>query len=165
MARTEKAARWRVAIWPLLAVVLVAALAFGATSHTSKPLTDTQRAAALDNELRCPSCEDLSVADSSAASAVAIRQLVLTDMQHGQSQASIIAYLQSVYPGIQLRPPVSGVEGLVWFLPLLAFLVAGGFVGAMFYRRHKTKTPSAPADDDRRIVADALRSSATRVGS
>ncbi len=98
-------------------------------------------------------------ADSSAASAVAIRQLVLADAEAGMSDSSIVSYLQSRYPGIALRPPASGLEGLVWFAPLVAFALAICVIGAVFWRRQHAATPAVPADDDRKLVADALRAS------
>lgn len=153
---------WRNAVWAVLGVALVCALVVGASS-SGAPATPAQRAAALDAELRCPSCDDLSVADSSAASAVAIRQLVLADTKLGESDSSIVSYLQTRYPGIELRPPASGVEGLVWFAPLAAFALAVCVIGAVFWRRQHATTPVAPAEDDRRLVADALRAAQSRV--
>ncbi len=150
-------ANWRNAVWALLGVALVCALVVGASGRAT-PATPVQRAAALDAELRCPSCDDVSVANSSAASAVAIRQLVLADTEAGMSDSSIVSYLEGRYPGIALRPPASGIEGLVWFAPLVGFVLAIGVIGAVFWRRHRVRTDAAPADDDRRIVADALRS-------
>ncbi len=148
--------RWRVTLWVLLAVALGTALAVGATGGHSSASTPAQRAAALDGELRCPSCDDLSVADSSAASAVAIRQLVLADTEAGESQASIVSYLQSRYPGILLRPPASGIEGLVWYAPIVAFVVAVIAVVVVFRRRQSTPARAAPAEEDRRLVREAL---------
>jgi cytochrome c-type biogenesis protein CcmH len=143
-------------VWAVLGIALVCALAVGASGHGA-PSTPAQRAGALDTELRCPSCDDLSVADSSAASAVAIRQLVLADTEAGIPDSSIVSYLQSKYPGIALRPSASGIQGLVWFAPLGAFAIAIFVIGAMFWRRQHVRTPPAPADDDRKLVADALR--------
>ena len=62
-------------------------------------LTPAQRAAALDAQLRCPSCDDVSVANSSAASAVAIRQLVLADTNAGESDQAIVDVPAEPLPG------------------------------------------------------------------
>jgi cytochrome c-type biogenesis protein CcmH/NrfF len=56
------------AVWVALAVVLAVALAFGA-SRGAGTQTPAERAAALDGILKCPSCDGISVADSSAATA------------------------------------------------------------------------------------------------
>ena len=156
----SKRVRWRMVLWPLLALALVVSLTIGASGRPA-PSTPAQRAAALDSELRCPSCDDTSVADSSAASAVAIRQLVLQDFRSGVPESSIVSYLQGRYPGIVLRPPASGLEGIVWFAPIGAFVVAACWVGTVFWRRHtdRTRKPVHVAEDDRRIVAIALEES------
>jgi cytochrome c-type biogenesis protein CcmH len=145
----------------LLAIVLAGALAVGA-SQTGGPLTSAQRAASLDAELRCPSCDDVSVADSSAASAVAIRQLVLADTKAGVSDQAIVSYLQSRYPGIVLRPSASGIEGIVWFAPLVAFALAAMLIGRLFWRKRSRAVEVRLVDEDRFLVADALRQSKVR---
>ena len=154
--RRPASGSWRNVLWAVLGVALVSALAIGATRNGPPP-TPAERAGALDAELRCPSCDDLSVADSSAASAVAIRQLVASDTGSGMSDSAIVSYLQSRYPGIVLRPSTSGLEGIVWFAPLTGFAVAVCVIGAVFWRRQRERTSATPADDDRRLVADALR--------
>jgi cytochrome c-type biogenesis protein CcmH len=149
---------WRAGLWVVLLVALVAALVVGSEVRGT-PETPAKRAAALDAQLRCPSCDDVSVADSSAASAVAIRQLVLVDIEAGESESSIVSYLQSRYPGIVLRPAATGVQGLVWYAPIGAFLIAVGAVILMFRRRQKAGSGSSPtpvAEEDRRLVNDAL---------
>lgn len=156
-------ARWRNWLWVLLGAVLVVALVVGTvTRHASGPQTPTTKAAALDRELRCPSCDDESVAESSAASAAAIRQYVLASVEHGVSDSSIVSDLETRYPGILLRPPASGVQGLVWFLPIGGFAVATCVVAAFFWRRHTRREVLAPGEDDRRLVAAAMRGASAR---
>ena len=132
------------------------ALAVGA-SHGAGPLTAAQRASSLDAQLRCPSCDDISVANSSAASAVAIRQLVLADTRAGVPDHDIIAYLQSRYPGIVLRPSTSGLEGIVWFAPLIGFALAVVVIGRVFWCKRSRPHRVQIEDDDRLLVAEALR--------
>ena len=64
----------RFPLWTLLGVVLVVALLVGSGVFSSTPPTSAQRAAAIESVIRCPSCEDLSVADSSAPTAVTVRR-------------------------------------------------------------------------------------------
>jgi cytochrome c-type biogenesis protein CcmH len=149
---------WRIGLWVVLVVVLAGALVVGA-SHRSGPLTPAQRAASLDAQLRCPSCDDVSVANSSAASAVAIRQLVLADTNAGEPDQAIVDYLQSRYPGIVLRPSTSGLEGIVWFAPLVAFALAAVLIGRLFWRKRSRPVDVRLKDEDRLLVADALRRS------
>ena len=154
---TRSRGGWRVIVWIVLALVLAGALAVGA-SHGGGPESPASRAASLDADLRCPSCDDISVANSSAASAVAIRQLVLADTKAGVSDPAIVAYLQSRYPGIVLRPSASGVEGIVWFAPLVGFAAAVAVIGRVFWRKRSRPLAIRVDEADRLLVADALKS-------
>ena len=141
--------------WAVLALVLAAALAVGAHRPSPAP-GPAQRAAALDAALRCPSCEDVSVAASSAPTAVAIRRIVATRVAAGQSDAAIEAFLVSRYgPDILLRPPTSGGAGAVWLVPLVAVPVAVAVLGGFLWRRRRIAAAAA-SEDDRRLVEAAL---------
>jgi len=122
----------------VLLIVLAVALAVGSGAFSSHTPTLAERAAALESQLRCPSCEDVSVADSSASSAIAVRHQVLAQMRAGVSDAAIEASLVDRYgPTILLRPPASGLTVLVWVLPAVAALGALGMLGVVFWRRSK----------------------------
>jgi cytochrome c-type biogenesis protein CcmH len=137
--------------------VLVAgsALAVG-TWHPSSAPTAAQRSAAIEAAVRCPSCEGISVLDSSAATAVAIRRAVEARVRAGQSDARIEGYLTSRYgPQILLRPPAHGATAWVWVLPPLA--LSAGLVGivAVLWRRRRPDAVSVSASD-RALVESAL---------
>jgi cytochrome c-type biogenesis protein CcmH len=143
------------AAWVVLAVVLAVALAVGAHRPSPAP-GPAQRAAALDAALRCPSCQDVSVADSSAPTAVAIRRIVATRVAAGQSDAAVEAFLVSRYgPDILLRPPASGGVGAVWLVPIVAVPAALVALGVFLWRRRRIAA-AAPSEDDRRLVEAAL---------
>jgi len=141
--------------WIGCLALVALALVVGA-SRSASPSSPRQRAAAVDAVVRCPSCEGLSVADSSSATAVAIRNAVLARARAGQSDGRIEQFLVSRYgPGILLRPPAGGLAGLVWFLPVLAG--AGGLaaLGVVFWRR-RAPAPVVVSDEDRRLVDAAM---------
>jgi cytochrome c-type biogenesis protein CcmH len=149
-----------VAMWVVLAAALAAALAVSA-SRGGGALSASARAKAIDAGLKCPSCQSISVADSSAATAAAVRQIVLTRVREGQSDQQIDQYLMGVYgPSILLRPPASGLTAVVWVVPLLA--AAGGVIGlgAFFWRRRRPVTARVTPEDralvDRALVDRAL---------
>lgn len=151
--------RRRAVWWVGLLVVVAVALALGARQPGPAP-GPAARIAALDAELRCPSCDGLSVAQSDAASAAVIRRTVADDVHAGRSDAQIVAALEAGYgPSILLRPPTHGTEALVWLVPALA--VAGGVVGVatVLWRRRRTVAVTVD-DEDRRRVADALAAEA-----
>ncbi|HTS14449.1 MAG TPA: cytochrome c-type biogenesis protein [Candidatus Sulfotelmatobacter sp.] len=136
-------------------VVVVVALVLGA-NRGSGPRSVAQSAAAIDAVVRCPSCEGLSVADSSSSTAVAIRAAVVSRVRAGQSDAVIEQYLVSRYgESILLRPPTSGLAGAVWVLPVVAVAGALGGVGVVLWRRRSPRE-TVVSDEDRALVEDAL---------
>jgi cytochrome c-type biogenesis protein CcmH len=159
------ASRWRLwAPWIAMAVVLSVALAVGA-SRPGPPTSPTQRAAALDAQLRCPSCEDVSVADSSAPTAVAVRAIVLQRVRAGQGDAQIEDFLVSRYgPSILLRPPARGATSAVWIVPVVVVVLALGGLGVFFWRRRRG-APVPVGTEDRSLVDRALAERAAGVGS
>ena len=147
--------------WAALVVVVGVALGVG-SSQGGPPATAAQRADAVDGLVRCPSCDGISVADSSASTAVAIRRVVAARVHAGQTDAQIDAFLVSRYgPGILLRPPVHGWTAWVWLAP--PAVLAGGVVGlvTVLWRR-RSRAPTPVSADDRVLVQRAL---AERAGS
>lgn len=130
--------------WPgmvLMGLVLAVALAVGSGVGSSGRQSDAQRAAALDTQIRCPSCDDLSVAQSSASEAVAVRQQVARLVRQGRTNAQIEQTLVDEWgPTILLRPPVSGLTALVWIVPIVVAAGALGAVGVLFWRRGRDLT-------------------------
>jgi len=121
----------------VLAIVVAAvALAFGSGLGRGGPVTPAQRAAVLDTQIRCPSCDDISVAESTAASALAVRHEVLRLTRAGESDQAIETQLVGQYgESILLSPPTSGLSGLLWLLPLVAGVAAVTAVAVMLWRR------------------------------
>jgi cytochrome c-type biogenesis protein CcmH len=138
-----------------LVVVVVVALGIGA-SRSHPPLTVAQRVNAIDTLVRCPSCDGISVADSSASTAVAIRQAVTARVRAGESDSQIDAFLVSRYgPSILLRPPVRGWTAWVWVIPPVALVAAlAGMVTVLWRRRHRA--PTSVTAEDRALVDEAL---------
>jgi cytochrome c-type biogenesis protein CcmH len=161
VASRRRSARW--VSWAVLLVVVSIALGVGA-SRGGPPASPAQRANAIDALVRCPSCEGISVADSSASTAVAIRQAVVARIGAGQTDGQIYSFLVSRYgPGILLRPPVHGATGWVWLLPPVAVAVAvGGLVSVLWRRRRRRRPAAVVSAEDRALVQRAM---AERVGA
>ncbi len=130
--------RRRFPLWIVLGVVAVVTLLVGSGAFSSSPPTAAQRAANLESVVRCPTCEDLSVAQSTAPAAVAVRTAIVQLIAEGRTDQQIEAYLVDRYgPSIVLDPPADGWTVLVWLLPLVGGLAATAGVVAVLVRRRR----------------------------
>ncbi len=81
------------------------------------------RIAHLESLVKCPACDDLSVAESNATSSIAVRHDIERRVKEGQSDNKILTSLEATYgTSILLSPATSGLGSLLWLVPLLALL-------------------------------------------
>ncbi len=86
--------------------------------------------------MRCPSCTDVSVAQSNETTALAVRHEIERQVAAGQSTAQIEQTLTSQYGStILLEPPDTGGVALIWLVPIVLGAGAIGVVGVLFWRR------------------------------
>lgn len=122
----------------VLLAVLCLALVFGSGVFSSGTPSAEQRARALETQIRCPSCVDVSVASSSAATAASLRQQILHWVREGQSDQQIENTLVARYGmSILLQPPASGLSVVVWVVPAVAGAAALVGIGSLFWRRSR----------------------------
>jgi len=154
-APSRRSAAARRGPWIVLALVVVAALAFGSGAGRGRTLDD--RVQAVARTIKCPQCSDQSAATSEAPTAVAIRADIARRLARGQTGDEIRDYYGSRYEeSILLNPSSSGTASLVWILPVVALV--GAFGGLAFaFRRWKAASTGEVSDDDRQLVADAQR--------
>ena len=132
--RARRLPLWLRVLLPL--GVLVVALVIGSGALDSTPPTAGQRAAALEADVRCPSCTDVSVAESNATTAIAVRHQIETMVAAGQSDADIDQTLVSEYgQTILLVPPDAGGIPVIWIIPIVLGAAALTGVGILFWRR------------------------------
>jgi cytochrome c-type biogenesis protein CcmH len=125
----------RVAL-PLL--VLAVALLIGSGVFSGTPQTPAQRASAIEADVRCPSCIDVSVAQSEETTALAVRHEILRMVEEGHSTGQIDHTLVAQYgQTILLVPPSTGGFALIWILPIALASGALVFVAVFFVRRSR----------------------------
>lgn len=97
-------------------------------------------------ELRCPKCQNQSVADSDAPIAQDIRQKVYEQMKAGQSQDEIVAFMVARYGDfVTYRPPFRASTMLLWLgPPLLVVLV----LIALFWRASRRSSAGVTTVDE-----------------
>ena len=107
----------------LWACAFVVVLVLSVASVPSASST-ASRIGHLETLVRCPSCEDLSVAVSNATSAIAVRHEIAADVRAGRSDTQILTSLENTYgTSILLSPPLSGLGVLLWAAPLGVLLL------------------------------------------
>ena len=119
-------------------VWLVAVVAVGVWAIVVNPpaSTSAQRIAHLENLVKCPSCQDLSVAQSTASSSLAVRHEIVTLVHQGRSDTQILTTIEAAYgPTILLSPSTGGVGVLLWALP--TGVVVALVVTAVVLRRRR----------------------------
>lgn len=120
----------------LWCVALLAVVALALASAPSTP-TQTSRIAHLESLVKCPACEDISVAVSNATSAVAVRNEIATKVHEGRSDNQILTSLEDAYgPSILLSPSTSGIGSLLWAGPLSVLVVIVA-IGVRLVRRRR----------------------------
>ena len=140
----------------VLAAVLAVALAVG-SGDDGRPAGAGDRVDRIAREVRCPTCESQSAADSDAPASEAIRQEIRRRVEAGQTDAEVRSYLVSRYgKDILLKPEASGVAALAWVLPVAAAVCAAAGLGAAFLRWRRPRGP-APSPEDRALVEEARR--------
>src|SRR5574337_577326 len=83
----------------------------------------------LAAELRCPVCQNLSVADSPSEMATQMREVIHEKLKNGESPDQIRNYFVSRYgEWILLSPARQGFNWLAWLLPFVALLGGGGII-------------------------------------
>jgi len=117
----------------------LAAFVVVATATAPPPAED--RATHIGSQIRCPVCQGESIADSPAALAADMMDLVRARIAQGWSDQQIIDELVSSYSGAQLLdPPFSVTTAALWGVPTAVLLF--GIVAALGRRR------SIPTDHD-----------------
>lgn len=144
----------------LLWMMLVVLLAFAGFAHAQaiEPMPFANHAQEvrfqhLTAQLRCPMCQNETLADSNAPIARDLRNQVFKLMQQGKSDAQIKQYLVARYSDYVLYdPPLQPNTWLLWFGPLLILLVGAAVVVVALRKRNRSgnvtiEAPTGNGDD------------------
>lgn len=143
-------------VWIVMLIIVGLLLAVGA-SRDGGPRTQQERVDAISMRLACPTCQGESVYVSRASAAVSLREEIARQVGSGtRSDDQIVAYVEQRFGGqVLLVPRSSGIDALVWALPVAALICAlVGLVAA--FRRWKVSNAPEISDAERELVQKAL---------
>lgn len=103
----------------------------------------------LTASLRCPKCQNNSIADSNAMIAADMRLKVYELMKQGKDKQQIIQYMVARYGNfVTYEPPVTPSTLILWVGPAL-FVVLGALVIVLRSRQRKTRSELDSSEQQR----------------
>jgi cytochrome c-type biogenesis protein CcmH len=119
----------------LVALIFMAAVWFSLVFIVPKPPTVDQRVYNIAAHLRCPVCQNESVADATSTVALDLRQEIRQQVLSGKSDQQVIQFFIARYgeQTIVWAPQWQGFSLLIWLVPIA--LMLGGLVLVYFIAR------------------------------
>ncbi|WP_413725136.1 cytochrome c-type biogenesis protein [Sodalis sp. RH16] len=137
----------------LLTVLLLCSTAAGAAidARHFNSVAQEQQYREVTEQLRCPKCQNNSIADSDAIIAAEMRAKVYQLMLQGRTQRQIIDYMVARYGNfVSYEPPVNPLTLMLWLGPLLVVMIGGLAVVLQAARRGGRAEPLS-SDERRRL--------------
>jgi cytochrome c-type biogenesis protein CcmH len=143
-------------VWMLMGLVVIVLLTIGSTRDDG-PRTQSDRIDAISKRVACPTCDGESVYVSRASAAESIRNQIARDVAAGAlTDDEIIANIAGAFQErVLLVPRATGLDALVWVLPIAVGVCAVAGLAAAF-RRWRLQQGAVPSEDDRALVEGLL---------
>lgn len=116
-------------------LALVACLTFSMTAFATieiyefDNLEQEHQFKELGNTLRCPKCQNNTIADSNAELAVDLRHKVYEMTKEGKSKQEIVDYMIARYGNfVTYNPPFTLATSILWLGPIAVVLFGFGFI-------------------------------------
>jgi cytochrome c-type biogenesis protein CcmH/NrfF len=135
-------------VWMLMGLIVVALLTVG-TTRDNGPLTQSDRIDSITKHIACPTCDGESVYVSRASAAEAIRNQVAREVRAGtMTDDEIIGSIANTFKAqVLLVPRATGVDSLVWIMPIAVLVCAVAGLFAAFRRWRRDNSGEASSDD------------------
>ncbi len=150
--------RWRPLFLTLVVLAILAAIWSYVMITTPPQKTLDQKVQDVASQLKCPVCQDESVADSPSLIAQQMREVIRQQLQSGKSEQQVISYFVSRY-GQQIlwSPPWQGFSMLAYLVPFGLF--TGGCILLFFILRDWSASslssgPGTPTNKSKDSEAD-----------
>jgi cytochrome c-type biogenesis protein CcmH len=130
---TGGARSWLAVAGAVAAIVIALLVAAGGDDG---PATMDERVNDIASGLRCPVCQNLSVADSPSRLAGEMRSEIETRLEAGETPEEVRAFFVDRYgEWVLLAPERRGLNLLPWVLPIAGLVVGAAIWFAAFRRR------------------------------
>jgi len=121
----QKTTRRRTQYLVLAVLLVIVAIWSAMFIRTSTQKTLDQRVQDVASQLKCPICQNESVADSPSSLAQQMRMVIRQQLQEGKSEQEVVQYFERSYGDkIINTPPWQGFYLLIWLVPI-ALLLSG----------------------------------------
>src|SRR5476649_987615 len=126
----------------LLGVMLSGSVLAAIDTYQFKSEAQEQQYRQITEQLRCPKCQNTSIAASDSIIAADMRTKVYQLLNEGQSREQIVQYMVARYGNfVTYEPPVTPSTIILWLGPLL-FVLIGATVLVMRSDRKSTRLNS-----------------------
>ncbi len=143
--------RWLIG---LMALVVTFGASAAIDTYQFKNEAQEQEFRQLTEQLRCPKCQNNSIADSNAMIAADMRQKVYELQQQGESKQQIIDYMVARYGHfVTYEPPLTPLTILLWLIPALCVLVGAAAIVMRSRRRGKRDESALSEQEQQRLKA------------
>jgi cytochrome c-type biogenesis protein CcmH len=144
--------------WALVAIAaaVVSAAAFLAAGGARRSGVE-ERAQSIASGLRCPVCQNLSVADSPSRLAGEMRSEIQDQVRAGRSDEDVRGFFVARYgEWVLLEPTRSGLNLLPWLFPIAAVIVGASIWLTILRRRPGWSPEEAVSEAERRRIEAEL---------
>lgn len=132
-----------------LAVALSAPAFANNAQYTFETEAQERQFRQLINELRCPKCQNQTIADSDAPLALDLRERVYQMTMEGQSREEIIEFMRMRYGDfVHYKPPMNASTLILWVGPGAVLLIGLGTI-VMLTRKKRSELSLDSAEQAR----------------
>lgn len=139
--------------WLLVFVLLLTGSAQAAIEIQSfEDPTLTERYEGLSKQLRCPMCQNESIAASSSPISADMRERVAAMLREGATDAEVEAAMVDRFGDyVRYDPRFEARTWILWGLPLALVVIGGGVVAGFVVRRRRLDADNLSHDERGRL--------------
>lgn len=150
-------------LWTLTLLLVTLTASATTATYPFESEAERDRFREVTSELRCPKCQNQSIADSNAPIASDMREQVHQMVVAGRPNDAIMEAMVSRFGEfVRYRPQVEPRTWLLWFTPLIAVGVGLIVIGSLLIRSSRRTPESSVLTEDDRRRAEALLDEASR---